>query len=164
MRLIKLIIISAVTFFLLLTGFSVFIPGHIRISRAMNIPPGGDSIFNYMEDLSTWKSWHPALSALSDSDIRLLTESELQVRGQTISTVKKNENEFITEWKKDDGRPVLSGMKLINHAPGDSLTIQWYMDFRLRWYPWEKFKSLFYENVYGSQMEEGLSNLKNYIR
>jgi hypothetical protein len=34
------------------------------------------------------------------------------------------------------------------------------MDFKLKWYPWEKFKSLFYENFYGVQMEQGLSNLK----
>jgi hypothetical protein len=62
--------------------------------------------------------------------------------------------------KKDEGRPVLNGFKFIKHAQGDSVTLQWFMDFRLRWYPWEKFRSLFYENIYGVQMEQGLGNLK----
>jgi len=38
--------------------------------------------------------------------------------------------------------------------------VQWWMDFKLRWYPWEKFSSLFFENIYGAQMEKGLDNLK----
>jgi hypothetical protein len=59
----------------------------------------------------------------------------------------------------DKGKPVVSGFKTIRH-PGDSSTLQWYMDFNLKWYPWDKFRSLFYENIYGVQMEQGLSNLK----
>ena len=41
-----------------------------------------------------------------------------------------------------------------------SLTVQWYMDFKLRWYPWEKFSSLLFEKQYGTQMEIGLAKLK----
>jgi hypothetical protein len=62
--------------------------------------------------------------------------------------------------KTDNGRPIISGFKIIRHQQGDSATLQWYMDFELRWYPWEKFRSLFYENIYGLQMEQGLLNLK----
>ena len=60
----------------------------------------------------------------------------------------------------DNGRPIISVLKVIRHQEGDSSTLQWYMDFKLRWYPWEKFKSLFFENIYGFQMERGLENLK----
>jgi hypothetical protein len=34
------------------------------------------------------------------------------------------------------------------------------MDFRLRWYPWEKFSSLLFEKSYGLTMEKGLNNIK----
>jgi len=63
----------------------------------------------------------------------------------------------------EKGKPVISGFKTIRH-PGDSLTLQWYMDFKLKWYPWEKFRSLFYENIYGVQMEQGLHNLKELAK
>ena len=63
----------------------------------------------------------------------------------------------------DKGSSVISGFKTIRHS-GDSLTLQWYMDFKLKWYPWEKFRSLFYENIYGVQMEQGLSNLKELAK
>jgi hypothetical protein len=34
------------------------------------------------------------------------------------------------------------------------------MDFRLRWYPWQKFGSLLYEDTYGTMMQQGLQKLK----
>jgi hypothetical protein len=35
------------------------------------------------------------------------------------------------------------------------------MDFHLKWYPWKKFSSLFFENTYGVMMQEGLENMRN---
>jgi hypothetical protein len=37
------------------------------------------------------------------------------------------------------------------------------MDFKLRWYPWEKFSSLLLEKRYGPVMEQGLAKLKKSI-
>jgi hypothetical protein len=37
------------------------------------------------------------------------------------------------------------------------------MDFRLRWYPWEKFSSLLLEKRYGPMLENGLDNLKKLM-
>ena len=45
----------------------------------------------------------------------------------------------------------------------NSVTVQWYMDFHLRWYPWEKFSSLLLEKRYGPMMEKGLGNLKALV-
>jgi hypothetical protein len=38
------------------------------------------------------------------------------------------------------------------------------MDFKLPWYPWQKFGSLFYENTYGQMMQNGLANSKNRLK
>jgi hypothetical protein len=37
------------------------------------------------------------------------------------------------------------------------------MDFHLRWYPWEKFASLLFEQSYGPKMEQGLGNIKKMV-
>jgi hypothetical protein len=37
------------------------------------------------------------------------------------------------------------------------------MDFDLKWYPWQKIGSLFYESNYGAMMEQGLHNIKEAI-
>ena len=160
MRIIKLAILSFIFLFLLVTIISLFIPGHIRISKATNIVADDTVVFTHIKDLPEWKEWHPALKNIPESEFQVLMDSSISIRGTTISIAERKRDELVTEMKTDRGRPIISGFKIIRHQQGDSATLQWYMDFKLRWYPWEKFRSLFYENIYGLQMEQGLSNLK----
>ncbi|HET9745307.1 MAG TPA: hypothetical protein VFP97_06330 [Chitinophagaceae bacterium] len=160
MRLIKLAILSIITLFLLITLISLFIPSNIRISKATNIAAGDVVIDTNIKKLSNWKNWHPALKGVSENEIRVLNDSSIVVKGTTIVITERNNNELVAKMAANDGRPVVTGFKTISHQQGDSATLQWFMDFKLRWYPWEKFRSLFYENIYGVQMEQGLSNLK----
>jgi hypothetical protein len=159
MRLIKLAIISFIILFVVVTIISLFIPSHIRISKATNLPADDTTAYSNIDDLSKWKNWHPALKSISESEIQKVSDSSVYVKGTTIGITQRRDDEIVTEMVTDKGSPVISGFKTIRH-PGDSLTLQWYMDFKLKWYPWEKFRSLFYENIYGVQMEQGLSNLK----
>ena len=159
MRLIKLAILSFIILFIIVTVISLFIPSHIRISKATNLPSDDTIVYANINDLSKWKDWHPALKELPESEIQKINDSSIYIKGTTIHITEKRDDETVVEMSTNNGRPVISGFKTIRH-PGDSSTLQWYMDFKLRWYPWEKFKSLFYENIYGVQMEQGLSNLK----
>ena len=160
MRIIKLGILSFVILFLLVTIISLFIPGKIRISKATNIAADDKIVYAYLEDLPKWKQWHPSLKNIPENEFHVLKDSGISIRGTTISIVERKNEELVTEMRTENGRPIISGFKIIRHQQGDSATLQWYMDFKLRWYPWEKFKSLFYENIYGVQMEKGLANLK----
>ena len=160
MRIIKLAILSFIFLFLLITLISLFIPGSIRISKATNIAADDKIVYTYIDDLPDWKQWHPALKNVAENDFVVLKDSSVKVQGTTIRVMERKNEELITEMVTDNGRPIISALKVIRHQPGDSSTLQWYMDFRLRWYPWEKFKSLFFENIYGLQMEQGLENLK----
>ena len=160
MRIIKLGIVSFIFLFLLVTIISLFIPAHIRISKATNISTDDQSTYSeYIAQLPRWKEWHPALMTVPENEFQILNDSSMNVRGTTIRVTERKKDELVTEMKTETGRPILSGFKRIQHQ-GDSATLQWYMDFKLRWYPWEKFRSLFYENIYGVQMEQGLSKLK----
>ena len=161
MRLIKLALLSFIILFLIVTIFSLFIPSNIRISKATNIEADHKFFNSYVSRLPDWKRWHPALRDIPENEFVMVKDtSAITVKGTTISVIDSKPGEIVTEMITEKGRPVVSGLKLIDHAQGDSSTLQWYMDFKLRWYPWEKFRSLFYEGIYGVQMEQGLSNLK----
>jgi hypothetical protein len=149
MRLIKLVILSFVFLFLVVTAISLLIPSHIRISKATNIGHTKDSIFALIKDEGRWSQWHPAF--MNDTLHRM---AAIQVR-----PVLQSDSEVVFQLQQPKKRPVINGWK-IYHTSADSLTLQWYMDFHLHWYPWEKFGSLFYENTYGVMMEQGLTNLK----
>lgn len=163
MRIIKLAILSFFFLFLLVTGISLFIPSNLRISKAINMQTDTDSVYNQISVLKNWKNWHPALRDLSDDEFVFSEDGSMQIRNDRLKITQVKNDEIVTELTKDNGRPIISRLKIISHQQSDSLTVQWYFDFQLRWYPWEKFRSLFYENIYGVQMEQGLANLKQLM-
>jgi Polyketide cyclase / dehydrase and lipid transport len=160
-KIFRLLFFSGLFLFLLVTGISLFIPSDIRISKAINIAAPADSVSKQLTDPLKWKTWFPGL----ESSIPFYETGE--VNGVMISDSSKQYIR-ITERKKDEvitelgsgSKKVISGWKLISHSQSDSTTLQWYMDFRLRWYPWEKFSSLLFEKSYGLTMEKGLNNIK----
>ena len=160
MRVIKLAIISFIILFLLVTGFSLLIPGNVKISKATNIAATDTGIFFYVQNLKEWKQWHPAFKEIQEADFEVINNETIKVKGTTIVVKERNSDELLTEISGNGSRPILNSIKILRHQQGDSSTLQWYMGFQLKWYPWEKFKTLFYENFYGVQMEQGLQNLK----
>jgi len=170
-RIIKLALLSFIILFLLITGISLFIPSHIRISKAINIRTVPDSVWSQLDDLKKWERWNPFFSNLAAKKVEYLdtangTLNAVKVETTTVRWKEKNAGEHIAEMQNGNRQPVISGWRCITadaYAQVDSITVQWYMDFKLHWYPWEKFGSLMLEGSYGSQMEKGLTNLKTIL-
>ena len=160
MRLVKLAIISIIVFSLLFTGISLFFPSHIRISKAIDISASKDSLMSQIADASKWKNWY------SGAD----TSAFFFVEGKIKGITTKNRQDLVITAINDSA--VLTGSMGTHSKKGEggwnifpgripnSYTVQWYMDFHLRWYPWEKFSSLLLEKRYGPMMEQGLARLK----
>lgn len=164
MKVIKLAVLSFIILFILVTGFSLFIPGNIKISKATNIASTDTSVFRQIENLAAWRQWHPALKEIPENEFELLNFSAIKIKGTTIEVKERKTDELLAAISKNGSTPIINNIKIIRHQQGDSSTLQWYMGFSLKWYPWEKFKTLFYENFYGVQMEQGLQNLKELSR
>jgi hypothetical protein len=148
---IKLFFISVVFLFLLGTGISLMIPSHIRISKAINLHAPKDTIFSLVKNPVRWKEWHPAfMEGPGRKSFDTIIVSDILQQGDTVTMLLRQGTK----------EPVSNGWKIYEHPDVDSLTLQWYMDFHLKWYPWKKFSSLFFENTYGVMMQEGLTNLK----
>ena len=155
MRLIKLFLLSIFFLFLIVTGVSLMIPSHVRISKAINLYAQEDSVFVLINDTANWKQWHPAF-------IPNVSAAKFPV--VHITKQSQNDSEIVMHLQQQNKPEVINGWRIYHHPDMDSLTLQWYMDFHLRWYPWQKFGSLFYENTYGVMMEKGLENLKNKVQ
>jgi hypothetical protein len=151
MRIIKLGLISLFILFLLITLISLLIPSRIRLSKATNLPNRRAQIFALLQNDT---GWHPAYSDTASA--QFFASMNKQVIEQTDST-------FVLRLQQEGRQPVTSGWQLYGTNATDSLTLQWYMDFRLGWYPWQKFSSMFYERTYGAMMEQGLINLKGRL-
>ena len=151
MRFVKLGFISIIIIFLMFTVISLFIPSSINISRAINLAADSKKIVSQIQDTSTWKNWYPGYEQLIKS-------------GTSISFREEKENLVSVEFSKNSSsKKINSTWQVIPYHLSDSITLQWSMQFKLNWYPWEKFGSLLYEKAYGQQMETGLNNLKSQL-
>ncbi|RYZ31065.1 MAG: hypothetical protein EOO10_00430 [Chitinophagaceae bacterium] len=151
MRIIKLGLISFIVIFIIITLISLMFPSQIRVSRATNLPNKRDSIFAL---LNNENAWHPAY---------LDSASALQMSQLKKTVVEQTDSTLVYILQQSNRKKVANGWKIYGTPSSDSLTLQWYLDFKLSWYPWEKFSSLFYERTYGTMMEQGLSNLKKRL-
>jgi hypothetical protein len=168
MRLLKLFFISITVLFLVITGISLLIPFNVRISRATNVLATPAAVWQQVDDMHTWKDWNPFFSDVSPGKITYTDTANgkpraMQVNGSSVRWQAVNQDEHIAIMEKPGSRPILNGWKCISHAGADSTTVQWYLDFNLRWYPWEKFASLLFEQSYGLKLEQGLGNIKKRV-
>lgn len=148
MRLIKLAVISFVILFIIITLFSLLIPSNVRISRAINIASKQEKLLPFLNNKENWKQWNPVF--MNDSSAKNIQTKFLSVTDTLI----------LAEWQQASKSPITNGWHIHTVSKADSLTLQWYMDFDLPWYPWKKFESLFFDKVYGTMMQEGLQNVK----
>jgi len=163
MKFIRLIIFSFVSLFAVVLIISLFIPSHIRISRATEIHTSPDSVRPYLADPLKWKSWYPNLdSAEVYREKGIVKGMSSGKQGGALLIIDSISATLVrTRYEVGSRRDVLSGWALhFDPAHPELVTVQWYMDFHLRWYPWEKFASLVFEKSYGPMMEAGLDRLK----
>lgn len=154
MRLFKLGLISFLLFFLVLFLFSLLIPSRIRISKAVNLPQKTAQIWALVNDQQNWPQWHPAFQT---------EESRQKMKALNFERTMATDTLVLWQMKQEGKAPVLNGFHLHRFAGRDSVTLQWYMDFRPGWWPWQKFSSLLYEGTYGVMMEQGLTNIKKVL-
>jgi hypothetical protein len=153
-RPLKLLLISLVVIFLIATGISLMIPSHISISKAINIHGQRDSILALIKDRGQWTRWHPAY---------IPNDSTPKFDSIHIVSMQQSDSEIVMFLQQSNKEVVTNGWRVYQHENVDSLTLQWYMKFNLKWYPWKKFGSLLYESTYGVMMQEGLTNVKSIV-
>lgn len=162
MKILRFLIINIILLFIIVTTISLFIPSHVRISRAVNMSSSASGVLQEVDDIAKWKYWYPGFDTLKAEPLQTKDGKLISVKipGTVISLMNQSKDEVIATFKSGNKNPIICGWKTIGYSHTDSLTMQWYLDFQLRWYPWEKFTSLLYEKTYGVQMEAGLNNLK----
>ncbi len=163
MRIIKLGFISFIFFALLITGISLFFPSHVRISKATDINASRDSVIAQLNNPVNWKRWYPG----ADTSNYLIVDGKIEgiLTGylQGLIITNKSDSSISTANAGPNSKRGESGWNIFNGRTPSTITVQWYMDIHLRWYPWEKFSSLLLEKRYGPIMEQGLDKLKRIL-
>jgi len=167
-RLFKLALISFLSLALLVTVISMLIPSTVHISKAVNLKAPKDSVLAQLQDAGNWRNWYPGIDTakplLVDGVVKGAFFSKDTVNPVMLKLDQVNPTGATALFTGRNMRQVENRWTLIEHPGTDSLTVQWYMDFNLRWYPWEKFASLLFESSYGIKMEQGLNALRDHVQ
>ena len=162
MKFIKLAILSFVFLFLLLTAFSLFIPSQVQLSKALKMNTQPDSLWHVVDDFRTWGLWNTLFPGLS-METPEFTGTGMKTMDAEVEWESRQPELHVSLIKRGNRKPIRSGWKIVNDGLTGSINVQWYIEIKLRWYPWEKFAGMLYEKSYGDKLMEGLINLKSIL-
>jgi hypothetical protein len=161
----RLVIGSLIVFSLVILFLFALFPSHISVTRVISINRSPTDVLNRLSDLRTWKTWNEFLtqpgsnnnpSGSADS----AWADNLRINGAVIRLVSVETNGISTLWERGDR--MFTGHFLLQEKNGQTILV-WTLDFDVKWYPWEKLASMFYNKQLGPVMEKSLVNLRNMV-
>ena len=159
----KLIIASLIVFSLIILFLFALFPSDISVSRVIQIRSSPAKIQKEIADLRNWNDWNEMLPGPSEHGFNQSdkTDSEYISRGAvTIEVLKVVQDTMITRW--NEGRKTFTGNYILTEMNGE-IVLEWKLHFHLKWYPWEKLASMFYDKQLGPVMENSLLKLRNKL-
>jgi hypothetical protein len=159
MRLLKLAVISVIVLFAIVTAITSLLPSNVLVSRAIDVKSHPSQIKEQVYHLDRWRGWFtdaggtPAQASFDSSN------NTLDLAGTTITAQHVTDSSYVTAWTGKTN--MLSTFRIIDHHLPDSvITIQWQVEQKIKWYPWEKLASITKDEIWGGAMEKSLGNLK----
>ena len=160
MRVLKLLLISVVIFAGLILALSLLFPSQVRISRAIDIGVSKQKVLEDLGNLQQWQYWND-MTAKYELTNKRFSDSLFSSDQMRVKLISMSPDAVLTSWDRNQNKSVTSGFQLIGGE--NSTTVQWYFDFKLKWYPWEKFGSIIFDKQLGPPMESSLTNLKKFM-
>lgn len=155
MRVLKLLLISLVVFSILVFLISLLFPSQVRVSRAASIHAAEPGVLANLRDLRSWQHWN---EMVQNPELTGVSVSPGQFQSDQLQINLKDQEPVRLVWMKN-GITIEGGFNLIP-STGETTIVQWYMDFPLKWYPWEKFGSIVFDKQIGPVMERSLEKFK----
>ena len=158
MRLIKAGLIGLVVLSLLVFLLSLLFPSNVRVSRAIDIYTSREEVSRLVMDPAGWKHWYLPLKTNADT-AWATTGNGFSSKTASLSIQSTSDSSVaVTARNKDE--VFNSNLQIIGDGANGHCTVQWYADMPVKWYPWEKFGSIFFDKILGPGIEQSLQELK----
>jgi len=174
MRYLKMALIGLAGLSLLATCMGLLMPSSVKISRGVILEADSLSVAKMLMDRTSWKEWMPWMK--DDLGVLVTFSGEQGIAGSSVRwrSLQKKNNGAIVYLGRGEGenlfRYQFEGM---NSADGgfrirslgkDQTELQWFMEYPLRWYPWERFYGIFIDPMIGGVLEKGLQQLIQHLQ
>jgi hypothetical protein len=161
MRHIKIIFVAGLLLFCLIFLFSLLIPSQAKVSRATNINQSIDSVKMALLQLDAWVLWHPDIKKNKTNMSFNKEDNQIDIGTYKMKIENSNDSTIFLQTKGAKGAPMQTTIAL--YKVQDSCIVNWYHTIPVKWYPWEKFRSIFYDNILGPTIDSTLFAFKQYI-
>jgi len=171
MQKIKSVVIGLGVLALFLSAFTLLIPRHVTVTRGIEIPIQRDSLQAYLEDLHAWPAWCSWMGKDSIVTRRFVNASPGKEATVTwFPSAQPYNKNFISILQTIPGEvrlyyqfgrllPASGGFTMTENGRGSTF-LEWKLEVRLRWYPWEKLSGIAMDKVWGASMAQSLKQLK----
>lgn len=173
MRLIKLGLVGLVGMAVLFTIMGLLIPSSVKIARGVLVQTDSATVMQYINNTHSWQEWMPWVK--TDSGVIVQVSPQENGTGAFMRWVtldaKKGRLE-ITGYAPGEVQ-VLHQFEGMNDAKGgfrirsmqgsNQTELQWFLEYPLRWYPWERFYGIFLDHLFGPILQQGLEKAQQNI-
>ena len=161
----KLIIGSLIIFLLVIVFLFALFPSDISVSRIIQIKNSKEQISKKIADLRSWKTWnellkYPPAKDITDRYSGRIDSNFIQIGAMSVEILKSGRDTVLTRWQQ--GNKSFTGNYILNEINGQVI-LEWTLHFHIKWYPWDKLASMFYEKKLGPLMEKSLINLQKEL-
>jgi hypothetical protein len=172
MRLIKMFFIVVIGLFAVLTIIGLVIPSRAKISRGIIIEADSATVYKALSDVKEWNQWLPWITADSGAIVQLspITNAKgsyfkwkgMQHKNAGFITIQELKPQLIELFYQiEEMNDAEGGFRIYaSDSTNQRTEVLWFMEYKLKWYPWERFYGIFIDPVVGTSFEQGLSNLK----
>jgi hypothetical protein len=108
--------------------------------------------------MKQWPQWNEYIKALPVKEISSDSIHSLEL---SVSVLSADINTVKTSWREKNKKAFQGVFNIIPQKT--ETTVQWYFEFSVKWYPWEKFGSIIYDKELGPTMEKSLQNIKEML-
>lgn len=171
MRLLKGFLFAIVGLFVVMTLFSLILPGNVITIKAVPVHTSSDKILNAVSDFNQWKSWHPVFKSDSNNVIVSNPSSGVNAFLQWNSNGASNRM-TITELTAQGIRfnlsrpgetPIENSLNVLPLHDSTGYQVEWSALTKLGWYPWQKFAGIFVGEITGPGYEAALLSLQRHL-
>lgn len=141
-------------------------PPTVRTTRAIDINAPHDSIFKYLDDAKYWKLW---MAGADSNTITFLSEKTkgpgtiVKMGTGEVKIIREVQDTVFSEWKSAAGKKLDAAFITFTTKNQNAITVQWYFEQHVGWYPWERLPTLSNDKILGPVIEQSLEKLKKRL-
>lgn len=166
MRYIRMAFFAIIILFLILTGIGLMFPSTVRTTRAIDIHAPFDSVYKYLNDPKYWKNWMAGADSNTITFLSNKTEGPgtlIKMGTGEIKITRNAEDTIFSVWKSAGGKVLHAAFIPFIPKNENAITVQWYFEQTVEWYPWQRLGTLSNDKVLGPVIQESLENLKKTL-